>query len=244
MATTLETSTTSNPLRPTETARTILIVEDEEAISGMVSMALRYEGYKTIITQSGKDALSLAERHHPDLILLDIMLPDTDGLEILRGLKFRGNDVPVIFLTARDSQADRVKGLRLGADDYICKPFGIAELVARVEVALRRTSAGAIDDTLRFADLELNTQTCEVHRAGTLVKLTATEYRLLQFLMKNARRVLSKQQIMDYVWDYDFSGDPNVVETYISYLRKKLDRLGPPLIHTARGFGYILRVRD
>jgi two-component system OmpR family response regulator len=221
----------------------VLVVDDEESIRDLVAMTLRYEGFEVLTAASGIDAVALAERRRPDVVLLDVMLPDIDGHEVLRRLNANGERAPIIFLTARDAPEDRVKGLTLGADDYICKPFSIAELIARVRVALRRTRANTQPARrLEFADLALDEDTMEVTRAGNPVTLTATEFRLLRYLMLNPRRVLSRQQILDYVWDYDFEGDPNVVETYISYLRKKIDRYPPPLIHTVRGFGYALRV--
>lgn len=222
--------------------KTVLIVDDEPAISSMVAMALRYEGFTVEISDSGIGAIEAADRLEPDVVLLDIMLPDIDGHGVLRRLRTHGHHSPVLFLTARDAPEERVHGLKMGADDYICKPFSIAELVARVHVALRRTTPNGRPNRLTFADLVLNQETFEVFRAGIPIALTATEFKLLRYLMLNVRRVLSKQQILDYVWDYDFSGDQNVVETYISYLRKKIDCFNPPLIHTVRGFGYCLKI--
>jgi len=221
---------------------TILVVDDEDSIRDLVAMTLRYEGFEVATAANGIEALEAAEESRPDVILLDIMLPDIDGHEVLRRLSASGNRAPILFLTAKDAPEDRVRGLTLGADDYISKPFSVAELIARVHVALRRTSRARRPERLQFADLQLDEETFEVSRAGTPISLTATEYKLLRYLMLNPRRVLSKQQILDYVWDYDFDGDANVVETYISYLRKKIDRLAPPLIQTVRGFGYCLRV--
>jgi two-component system OmpR family response regulator len=222
--------------------KSVLIVDDEAAISSMVAMALRYEGFAVSVADSGLDAIDLAEQIEPDVVLLDIMLPDIDGHEVLRRFRSRGLLAQVLFLTAKDAPDDRVRGLTLGADDYICKPFSIAELVARVHVAIRRTAPANRSSKLTFADLVLNQETFDVFRAGVPIALTATEFKLLRYLMLNVRRVLSKQQILDYVWDYDFNGDPNVVETYISYLRKKIDVFSPPLIHTVRGFGYCLKI--
>lgn len=221
---------------------TVLVVDDEDAIRDLVAMTLRYEGFEVVTAGSGIEALEAAETARPDVILLDIMLPDIDGHEVLRRLSASGNRAPILFLTARDAPEDRVRGLTLGADDYISKPFSVAELIARVHVALRRSNRARRPERLVFADLQLDEESFEVTRAGQPISLTATEYKLLRYLMLNPRRVLSKQQILDYVWDYDFEGDANVVETYISYLRKKIDRVAPPLIQTVRGFGYCLRV--
>jgi two-component system OmpR family response regulator len=223
-------------------AATVLVVDDEDAIRDLVAMTLRYEGFEVVTAATGIDAVALAEERRPDVVLLDIMLPDIDGHEVLRRMSAAGDRAPILFLTARDAPEDRVRGLTLGADDYICKPFSIAELIARVHVALRRSRTATQPRRLEFADLTLDEDSFEVTRAGVPVSLTATEFKLLRYLMLNPRRVLSKQQILDYVWDYDFEGDPNVVETYISYLRKKVDRFPPPLIHTVRGFGYALRI--
>jgi two-component system OmpR family response regulator len=190
---------------------------------------------------SGRAALASAQDNPPDLIVLDVMLPDLDGVEVVRRLRAAGIQVPVLFLTARDSTEDKVTGLTVGADDYVTKPFALSEIVARTRAILRRTGGDATDDKLRFADVELDDKTHEVWRAGSPVTLTATEFNLLRLFLQNPRRVLSKEQIIDHVWHYDFGGDFNVVETYVSYLRKKLDRFGPPLIQTIRMFGYILR---
>jgi len=215
------------------------VVDDEESISRLVSTVLRYEGFAVEIAANGRDALAAASDFSPDLIVLDVMLPDLDGFEVHRRL---GGTVPVIFLTARGTTEDLVHGLTLGADDYIAKPFSLEELVARVRAVLRRTQGARAGSVLRFADLELDEETRQVRRAGELVALTPTEFNLLRFLLANAGRVLSKAQIMDHVWSYDFRGDGNVVETYISYLRRKVDRVDPPLIQTVRGFGYALRL--
>jgi two-component system OmpR family response regulator len=226
---------------PTESQR-VLVVDDEPSIVDALSTALRYEGFEVHEAQTGRDALKWAESLRPDLIVLDIMLPDLDGLEVTRRLRRDGLRTPVLFLTARDSTEDKVSGLTVGGDDYVTKPFSLAEVVARVRAILRRTQAGPAEESiLRFADLVLDEETHEVWRAGTPVHLTATEFNLLRYFMLNPRRVLSKAQILDHVWHYDFDGDDNVVETFVSYLRKKLDRLGPPLIHTIRLVGYSLR---
>jgi two-component system OmpR family response regulator len=219
----------------------VLVVDDEPSIVDALSTALRYEGFEVHEAQTGRDALKWAESLRPDLIVLDIMLPDLDGLEVTRRLRRDGLRTPVLFLTARDSTEDKISGLTVGGDDYVTKPFSLAEVVARVRAILRRTQGGGEESVLRFADLVLDEETHEVWRAGTPVHLTATEFNLLRYLMLNPRRVLSKAQILDHVWHYDFDGDDNVVETFVSYLRKKLDRLGPPLIHTIRLVGYSLR---
>ena len=226
----------------TKPAPRVLVVDDEDSISTLVSTVLRYEGFVVETAAEGRAALSVAETFHPDLVVLDVMLPDLDGFEVQRRLAGREGRVPVIFLTARGATEDRVHGLTLGADDYIAKPFSLEELVARVRAVLRRTQGERDASTLTFADLELDDERREVRRAGELVNLTPTEFNLLRYLLANAGRVLSKAQILDHVWRYDFGGDGNVVETYISYLRRKVDRVDPPLIHTVRGFGYTLRL--
>jgi two-component system, OmpR family, response regulator len=221
----------------------ILVVDDEDSITQLVSTALRYEGFTVETAASGRAALSEASAFRPDLVLLDVMLPDLDGFEVHRRLANTGSRLPVIFLTARRETNDRVRGLTIGADDYVVKPFSLEELIARVRAVLRRTRG---DDPgpvrLVYADLELDDETREVRRAGALVELTPTEFNLLRYLLANAGRVLSKAQILDHVWRYDFGGDSNVVETYVSYLRRKIDRSGEPLIQTVRGFGYSLRL--
>ncbi len=228
----------------TEKAR-VLVVDDEANITELVSMALRYEGFDVEVASDGRSALSRASAFRPDLVVLDVMLPDVDGFGVLKRIRADGQRVPVVFLTARDATEDKVSGLTLGGDDYVTKPFSVEELVARVRAVLRRTNgAGAAGGNARltFADLELDEDTREVWRGDERIELTATEFKLLRYLMLNARRVLSKSQILDHVWQYDFGGDANVVETYISYLRKKIDKVEPRLIHTVRGVGYTLRV--
>jgi two-component system, OmpR family, response regulator len=221
----------------------VLVVDDEEAITDLVSTALRYEGFEVDVRANGRAALDAVTGFRPQLIVLDVMLPDLDGFEMARRLQAEGRRVPILFLTARDATEDKVRGLTLGGDDYVTKPFSLDELVARVRAVLRRTDGADADSAvLRFADLEMDDDTHEVFRGGTPIDLTATEYKLLRFLLSNPRRVLSKAQILDHVWEYDFGGDGNVVETYVSYLRKKLDVHGPPLIHTVRGVGYSLRL--
>jgi two-component system OmpR family response regulator len=220
----------------------ILVVDDEPHITDLVSMALRYEGFEVETAATGRTALKAVEEFRPALVILDVMLPDLDGFTVAERLGTSRTRAPILFLTARDAVEDKVRGLTLGGDDYVTKPFSLEELVARVRALLRR--AGTADETgpITFADLELDDDMHEVRRAGAPVDLTATEFRLLRFLMQNAPRVLSKAQILDHVWQYDFGGDANIVETYVSYLRKKVDTLGPPLIQTVRGVGYRLSV--
>jgi two-component system OmpR family response regulator len=220
----------------------ILVVDDEPYITDLLGAALRFEGFAVETASTGGDAISMAERGHHDLVLLDVMLPDVDGTEVCRRMREQGNRTPVLFLTARDATEDKVGGLTAGGDDYVTKPFSLDELVARIHAVLRRTAPSLDSDRLTFADLEMDDQTHEVWRQGSLVELTATEFNLLRYMLENARRVLSKSEILDHVWTYDFDGDPNIVETYISYLRKKIDRVDPPLIHTIRGVGYSLRL--
>jgi len=220
----------------------ILVVDDEPRITDLVAMALRYEGFEVATAGTGRAGLKLVEEFRPALIVLDVMLPDMDGFAVTERLAADRVKVPVLFLTARDAVEDKVRGLTLGGDDYVTKPFSIEELVARIRALLRRTDPVAESGPLVFVDLELDEETHEVRRSGTIVELTATEFRLLRYLMQNAPRVLSKAQILDHVWQYDFGGDANIVETYVSYLRRKVDGIGPPLIHTVRGVGYRLAV--
>lgn len=225
------------PERPT-----VLVVDDEPSIVDAVATTLRYEGFQVQQATSGQAALALVQEASPDLIVLDIMLPDLNGLELTRTLRSQGVRTPVLFLTARDALEDKVAGLTVGGDDYVTKPFALAEVVARVRAILRRTVETAEQGSqLRFADVVLDEDTHEVWRAGTPIHLSATEFALLRFFLLNPRRVLSKAQIVDHVWHYDFGGDPSIVETYVSYLRKKLDGLGPPLIQTVRMVGYRIR---
>ena len=223
--------------------RSVLVVDDEVSIRDAVGTALRYEGFSVSEAASGRDALARARAEPPDLIVLDVLLPDLDGFEVTRRLRAEGSSVPVLFLTARDALEDKRRGFGAGGDDYVTKPFSLAEIVLRVRAILQRTAP--LDPTrgsrLAFADLEMDTDTREVWRAGHAVELTATEFNLLRYFLLNPRRVLSKAQILDFVWDYDFDGNSNVLETYVSYLRKKLHALGPPLIHTVRLVGYVLR---
>jgi two-component system OmpR family response regulator len=222
----------------------ILVVDDERAITDLVAMALKYEGFAVQTAATVREARHSVMDFRPALIVLDIGLPGEDGFSFLQRLTADGLKVPVIFLTARDATEDKVRGLTVGGDDYVTKPFSIEELVARIRVVLRRhqPSPGADSGRLVLADLELNEDTHEVLRAGQPVELTATEFRLLRYLLINTGRVLSRAQILDHVWDYNFGGDASVLETYISYLRRKVDRLEPALIHTVRGVGYVLRV--
>jgi two-component system, OmpR family, response regulator len=225
----------------------IMVVDDEESITQLVSTVLRYEGFEVECAASGRAAIKLAGRFDPDLIVLDVMLPDLDGFEVYRRLAATEPRVPVLFLTARDQPADRVHGLTLGADDYVGKPFGLEELVARVRAILRRTRPAEQNGSAQIAyhDLSIDDDAHEVRRGDRLVQLTPTEYHLLRYLVMNAGRVVSKAQILDHVWRYDFGGDSSVVETYISYLRKKIDRAGEPaLIQTVRGFGYAVRLKE
>jgi two-component system OmpR family response regulator len=221
----------------------VLVVDDEEAIADLVTMALSYEGFDVSAVHSGQAALSQVALAPPDLLVLDVMLPDIDGFAVCERLRRSGHGVATLFLTARDATEDKVHGLTLGGDDYLTKPFVISELIARVRAILRR--AGFTDDAnapLAFADLELDPETREVRRAGRHVELTATEYRLLRYLLTNARKVLTRAQLLDHVWGHDFGGDARVLETYISYLRRKIDDVPPPLVHTVRGVGYVLRL--
>jgi two-component system OmpR family response regulator len=226
----------------------VLVVDHEPNIRELVQVALQFHGCAVTTAASGKDALRQAEAERPDLIVLDVVLPDLDGFEVCRRLRAGGNEVPVIFLTARDTSSDTVTGLALGGDDYVTKPFSVESLVARVRAVLRRASRtpgpdGAADtQTLRAADLELDESRWTVHRAGTPVELSPTEFRLLAYLMRHEGRVLTREQLLENVWGWDYAGQSQIVETYISYLRRKLDPLGPPVIHTQRGVGYSLRL--
>ncbi len=220
----------------------ILVVDDEESITDLLATALRYERFEVEVAHSGREAMRAVGSFRPHLIVLDVMLPDWDGFEVTKRLTDQRERVPVLFLTARDATGDRVRGLTLGGDDYVTKPFSLEELVARIRAILRRSyDRNETGARLHFADLEMDDDLHQVWRAGRAVELTATEYNLLRYLLANAPRVLTKSQILDHVWNYDFGGEGNVVETYISYLRKKIDRDGPALIHTVRGVGYCLR---
>jgi two-component system OmpR family response regulator len=219
----------------------ILVVDDEESIVDSVSTVLRYEGFDVDVAFSGRLALSKIQEGTYDLIVLDVMLPDMDGFSLTKRIRADGFDVPVLFLTAKGDVNDRVEGLNAGGDDYVAKPFSLAEIVARVRAILRRRQSVGNETRLCFSDIEMDEESHEVWRAGTLIRLTATEFNLLRVFLLNPRRVLSKDQIIDHVWHYDFDGNQNIVETYVRYLRKKLDALGPPLIHTIRLVGYVMR---
>jgi two-component system OmpR family response regulator len=221
----------------------ILVVDDEPSITDLVATVLRYEGFQVQTASTGRKALAAATSFRPHLIVLDVMLPDLDGFEVQRRLTADGDRVPILFLTARDATEDKVRGLTMGADDYVTKPFSLEELVARVRTILRRTGKDEGSAAhLVFADLELDEDTHEVWRGRRQIDLSPTEFNLLRYLMLNARKVVSKAQILDHVWCYDFGGEATVVETYISYLRRKVDLEDPKLIHTVRGVGYSLRL--
>jgi two-component system OmpR family response regulator len=222
----------------------ILVVDDEPSIVDAVATALRYEGYAVDEAATGRDALEAVIRQEPDLVVLDWMLPDIEGIEVGRRLRERGFKTAILFLTAKDATENKVDALRAGGDDYVTKPFSLAEIVARIQAILRRTAGDLPGDVLRFADLVLDERRHEVFRADKKVELTATEFSLLRYFMLNPRLVLSKPQILQNVWRYDFGGNSNVVETYVSYLRRKLDAAGPSLIKTVRQAGYMLETAD
>jgi two-component system OmpR family response regulator len=228
--------------QPKQSEAKLLVVEDDANILELLSASLRFAGFDVATATSGSAAVTAAKSAHPDLVVLDVMLPDLDGFEVIRLMREGGARTPVVFLTARDGTDDKIRGLTLGGDDYVTKPFSLEELTARIRAVLRRTSQGDEQPSrLTFADLELDEETHEVYRAGQRVQLSPTEFKLLRYLMLNANRVLSKAQILDHVWKYDFRGDDNIVESYISYLRRKVDNVQPRLIHTLRGVGYVLR---
>jgi two-component system, OmpR family, response regulator len=232
---------------PATTPRTrLLVVDDEPDIVELLSASLKYHGYEVAAATSGRQAMEEARRFRPDLILLDVMMPELDGFDVVRRLRGEGTRVPVLFLTARDGTEDKIKGLTLGGDDYVTKPFSLAEILARIQAVLRRAGDPVAKATapsrLTFADIELDDDTHEVFKAGSEVALSPTEFKLLRYFMTNPGRVLSKAQILDHVWQYDFGGDAGVVESYVSYLRKKIDTTEPRLIHTLRGVGYSLRL--
>ena len=223
-------------------AHRVLVVDDEPNIVDVVSMALRFQGFEVESAGSGAQALAAVSAFKPQIIVLDVMLPDMEGFDVAQRLGAQRARVPIIFLTARDATDDKIRGLTLGGDDYVTKPFSLEELVARIRAILRRSGLAEPESSrLTFEDLELDEDAHEVTRGGHHVELTATEYRLLRYLMLNPRRVLTRSQLLEHVWEYDFGGDARVLETYVSYLRKKLDKHGPPLIHTVRGVGYALR---
>ncbi|MGA2009692.1 MAG: response regulator transcription factor [Solirubrobacteraceae bacterium] len=220
----------------------VLVVDDEPAIVDVVSMALRHEGYDVVSAGTGTDAMAEVRDWRPHAIVLDIMLPDMDGFEVARRLGAQEAGVPILFLSARDNTSDKIRGLTTGGDDYVTKPFSVEELMARLRNILRRRSPDPPSSRLQFADLTLDEDTREVTRGEHRIELTATEFRLLRYLLLHPRRVLTRAQLLDHVWSYDFGGDARVLETYISYLRKKLDATGPPLVHTVRSVGYALRL--
>ncbi len=230
-------------LRSDGTPVRVLVVDDEPSLTDLLAMALRYEGWEIRTASDGSSALRAAREFRPDAVVLDVMLPDIDGLEVLRRLRADAADIPILFLTAKDAVSDRVAGLTAGGDDYVTKPFSLEEVVARLRGLIRRTKVAAARDEalLVVGDLTLDEDSHEVRRAGEQISLTATEYELLRYLMRNPKRVLSKAQILDRVWNYDFGGQANVVELYISYLRKKIDAGRSPMIHTLRGAGYVIK---
>src|SRR4051795_344126 len=220
----------------------VLVVDDEPNIVDVIAMALRFQGFAVESAVTGQEAIGKVAEFKPDLIVLDVMLPDMEGFDVASRLGAQRSRVPILFLTARDATEDKIRGLTLGGDDYVTKPFSLEELVARIRTILRRAGLAEPESSrLIFEDLELDEDAHEVSRGGELIDLTATEYRLLRYLMLNPRRVLTRTQLLEHVWDYDFGGDARVLETYVSYLRKKLDAHGPPLIQTVRGVGYALR---
>jgi two-component system OmpR family response regulator len=220
----------------------LLVVDDEPFLRDAVAASLRFLGFEVTTAQTGAEALRLARDRPFDLVVLDVMLPDTDGFEVITRLRRDGCQVPVIFLTAKDTQEDKVTGLTLGGDDYLTKPFGLEELAARIRTVLRRTRPAASGPVLAFADIELDQDSYEVRRGGRLIDLSPTEFRLLRYLMLNPGRVLTRAQLLAHVWDYDFGGSSTVVSTYVAYLRRKLAQYGPDVIHTQRGVGYSLRL--
>jgi two-component system, OmpR family, response regulator len=226
----------------TDPSARILVVDDEPYLADLVATALRYEGFEAAVAGSGGEAFGQVTAFRPDLIVLDVMLPDGSGLEACRRMRRDGCDAPVVFLTARDATEDKIAGLTAGGDDYVTKPFSLEELIARVRAVLRRTRRPEPAARLGFADLSIDDDAYEVRRNGVPLDLTPTEYRLLRYLVVNAGRVLSKRQILDHVWDYDFGGGDGVVQTYISYLRRKVDAVEPALIHTVPRVGYVMRL--
>ena len=231
-------------VKPKPEAR-LLVVDDEPNIVELLSASLRYAGFEVDVARSGPEAVRVARLVNPDLLVLDVMMPGMDGFDVVRRLRADGVRVPVLFLTARDSTEDKISGLTLGGDDYVTKPFSLEEVIARIRAILRRFEverASTASPRLAFADIELDEETHEVWKNGELVALSPTEFKLLRYFMQNNGRVLSKAQILDHVWNYDFGGDANVVESYVSYLRRKIDTTEPKLLHTLRGVGYTLRL--
>ncbi|MDQ1675581.1 MAG: two-component system, OmpR family, response regulator [Actinomycetota bacterium] len=229
--------------RATTPEARLLVVDDEPNIVELLSASLRFAGFEVTTAANGPEAVEVARTFRPDLVVLDVMMPAMDGFAVARRLRETGARVPIVFLTARDAIEDKVTGLTLGGDDYVTKPFSLEEVVARIRAVLRRTSAdgGVTPSRLRFADLELDDDTHEVWRGGQLIALSPTEFKLLHYFLSNPGRVLSKAQILDHVWNYDFNGEANIVESYVSYLRRKIDTTEPRLLHTLRGVGYVLR---
>jgi two-component system OmpR family response regulator len=219
----------------------LLVVEDDPNILELLAASLRFAGFEVTTASTGSEGVTVALRARPDLVVLDVMLPDLDGFEVIKLMRAEGARIPVVFLTARDTTEDKIRGLTLGGDDYVTKPFSLEELTARIRAVLRRSAGDQTSPRLAFADLELDEESHEVYRGGQRISLSPTEFKLLRYLMLNANRVLSKAQILDHVWNYDFRGDDNIVESYISYLRRKVDTIEPRLIHTLRGVGYVLR---
>ena len=225
----------------------LLVVDDEPNIRDLLATSLRFAGFEVFTASTGNEAIREATEHQPDLVVLDVMLPDMDGFTVTRRLRDRGEKYPILFLTAKDETQDKVAGLTVGGDDYVTKPFSLEEVVARIRAVLRRTHGGsetAVDSALVVGDLRLDEDSHEVHRGDVNIELSPTEFKLLRYLMLNAGRVVSKTQILDHVWDYDWSGEVGIVESYISYLRRKIDVVGEPMIHTKRGIGYVLRAAE
>jgi two-component system, OmpR family, response regulator len=226
------------PVPPTR----VLVVDDEPNICFLLEVALRQQGFEVQVASTGRAALGALSRQAPDIVLLDVMLPDLDGFEVCRRMREGGSRVPILFLSAKDTTEDKVRGLTLGGDDYVTKPFSLEEVVVRINTILRRHGRAAPSSRLTFADLELDDDSHSVRRSGVLLELSPTEYKLLRFLLANAGRVMSRSQILDHVWEYDFGGRTSVVDTYVSYLRRKVDRFDPPLIQTIRGVGFCMRL--
>ena len=225
----------------------LLVVDDEPNIRDLLATSLRFAGFEVFTASTGNEAIQEATEHQPDLVVLDVMLPDMDGFTVTRRLRDRGEQYPILFLTAKDETQDKVAGLTVGGDDYVTKPFSLEEVVARIRAVLRRTHGGsetAVDSALVVGDLRLDEDSHEVHRGDVNIELSPTEFKLLRYLMLNSGRVVSKTQILDHVWDYDWSGEVGIVESYISYLRRKIDVVGEPMIHTKRGIGYVLRAAE